>query len=222
MTDLVDQMFPPIHRKWAPEFTDANFWRQPIAEFDFPDFRPASPQPSGTPSPPSPALSARSDASMQTGLSRLRNFSLRGGRPQPEFIPAGTKTNGNDPGSKSHQRAKSSLGQERMPNVAGHTRHTSAGGVNGIAIPRGQRNDDPDKAMHRLSGGSMPGSYDGFRLDDEYEEEDEEEEDEEDEEDDEEYDDEDEHESDEGELDDHPDDYDDLLAPGAMDSIPYI
>ncbi|KAF8897778.1 Lipin/Ned1/Smp2-domain-containing protein [Infundibulicybe gibba] len=29
MTDLVDQMFPPIHQKWAPEFTDFNFWKPP-------------------------------------------------------------------------------------------------------------------------------------------------------------------------------------------------
>jgi phosphatidate phosphatase LPIN len=65
MTDLVDQMFPPIHRKWTAEFTDFNYWRTPIQEFELPDL-----------SPPSPTLSARSDASGQSRLSRLRNFSL--------------------------------------------------------------------------------------------------------------------------------------------------
>ncbi|KZO98164.1 LNS2-domain-containing protein, partial [Calocera viscosa TUFC12733] len=30
MTDLVDQMFPPVHRKWAQEFTDLNYWRTPM------------------------------------------------------------------------------------------------------------------------------------------------------------------------------------------------
>ncbi|KDQ29727.1 hypothetical protein PLEOSDRAFT_1009219, partial [Pleurotus ostreatus PC15] len=30
MTDLVDQMFPPIHRKWAAEYTDFNYWKVPI------------------------------------------------------------------------------------------------------------------------------------------------------------------------------------------------
>lgn len=58
MTDLVDQMFPPINRKTAPDFTDFNFWRAPAAVFEFPDL-----------SPPSPALSARSDSS-----SRLPSF----------------------------------------------------------------------------------------------------------------------------------------------------
>jgi phosphatidate phosphatase LPIN len=52
MTDLVDQMFPPINRKTAPDFTDFNFWRAPAPQFDIPDL-----------SPPSPALSARSDSS---------------------------------------------------------------------------------------------------------------------------------------------------------------
>ncbi|ORY90269.1 Lipin/Ned1/Smp2-domain-containing protein [Leucosporidium creatinivorum] len=52
MTDLVDQMFPPINRKTAPDFTDFNFWRAPVPQFDIPDL-----------SPPSPALSARSDSS---------------------------------------------------------------------------------------------------------------------------------------------------------------
>lgn len=65
MTDLVDQMFPPIHRRWAAEYTDSNFWKPPIGEFDLPDL-----------TPPSPALSARSDMSNQSTLARLRNFSL--------------------------------------------------------------------------------------------------------------------------------------------------
>lgn len=69
MTDLVDQMFPPIHRQWAPEFTDFNYWKAPVQEFPLPDL-----------SPPSPALSARSDTSNQSTLARIRNFSLVGSR----------------------------------------------------------------------------------------------------------------------------------------------
>lgn len=60
MTDLVDQMFPPIHRRWAPEYTDFNFWRAPLPEIELPDL-----------SPPSPALSAHSGTS---GGSRLGRF----------------------------------------------------------------------------------------------------------------------------------------------------
>lgn len=67
MTDLVDQMFPPIHRKWTPEFTDFNYWKVPLQEYALPDL-----------SPPSPTLSARSDTSNQSALARLRNFSLGG------------------------------------------------------------------------------------------------------------------------------------------------
>ncbi|KAJ7682441.1 LNS2-domain-containing protein [Mycena polygramma] len=67
MTDLVDQMFPPIHRKWAPEYTDFNYWKPPVQDFALPDL-----------SPPSPALSARSDTSGT--FARIRNFSLVSGR----------------------------------------------------------------------------------------------------------------------------------------------
>lgn len=69
MTDLVDQMFPPINRKWASEYTDFNFWKAPVVDIPLPDL-----------SPPSPALSARSDTSNQSTLARLRNFSLVGNR----------------------------------------------------------------------------------------------------------------------------------------------
>lgn len=69
MTDIVDQMFPPIHRKWTAEFTDFNYWKMPVQEFALPDL-----------TPPSPALSARSDTSNQSTLARLRNFSLVGRR----------------------------------------------------------------------------------------------------------------------------------------------
>jgi phosphatidate phosphatase LPIN len=80
MTDLVDQMFPPINRKWAPDYTDFNYWRPPVQEFPLPDL-----------TPPSPALSARSDTSSKSTLARLRNFSLVGSRQpvlsKPPFPP---------------------------------------------------------------------------------------------------------------------------------------
>ncbi|GAA5922827.1 phosphatidate phosphatase PAH1 [Sporobolomyces koalae] len=52
MTDLVDQMFPPINKTTVPDFTDFNYWRAPLPQIDFPEL-----------APPSPALSARSDQS---------------------------------------------------------------------------------------------------------------------------------------------------------------
>ncbi|GAA6018276.1 hypothetical protein JCM11491_005138 [Sporobolomyces phaffii] len=64
MTDLVDQMFPPINRSTAPDFTDFNYWRAPLPQIDLPDF-----------SPPSPALSARSDqSSSRIAFPRLGNI----------------------------------------------------------------------------------------------------------------------------------------------------
>ncbi|KAG7447541.1 uncharacterized protein BT62DRAFT_1060805 [Guyanagaster necrorhizus] len=44
-------------------------WKTPVQDYPLPDL-----------SPPSPALSARSDTSNQSALARLRNFSLVGGR----------------------------------------------------------------------------------------------------------------------------------------------
>lgn len=47
MTDLVDELFPPVHKKWARKFTNFNYWRDPMTDTDLPDLE-----------PPSPALSA--------------------------------------------------------------------------------------------------------------------------------------------------------------------
>jgi phosphatidate phosphatase LPIN len=77
MTDLVDQMFPPIHKRFVQEYTDTNFWKAPIGDFTLPDF-----------TPPSPALSARSDTSNQSALARLRSgFSLGGGKAAQRATP---------------------------------------------------------------------------------------------------------------------------------------
>ncbi|GHJ88552.1 hypothetical protein NliqN6_4954 [Naganishia liquefaciens] len=60
MTDLVDQMFPPVNRKWQPEYTDFNYWRPSLPDIPLPDLTPVS-----------PALSATSDSSR---LGLLRNM----------------------------------------------------------------------------------------------------------------------------------------------------
>ncbi|OCH86228.1 LNS2-domain-containing protein [Obba rivulosa] len=112
MTDLVDQMFPPINKKEAPEFTDFNFWKPPMQEFPLPDL-----------SPPSPALSARSDASNQSTLARLRNISLMGGRQasinRPSFPPPATdadlKRDAEERAKESRLRQMSSF--ERLSNT---------------------------------------------------------------------------------------------------------
>ncbi|KAG6329330.1 hypothetical protein ID866_9759 [Astraeus odoratus] len=78
MTDLVDQFFPPIHKKWESEFTDFNYWKTPVQVFPLPDL-----------TPPSPALSARSDTSNQSALARLRNFSIGGRQLSISATPPG-------------------------------------------------------------------------------------------------------------------------------------
>nr|XP_019001650.1 uncharacterized protein I203_05853 [Kwoniella mangroviensis CBS 8507]OCF65111.1 hypothetical protein I203_05853 [Kwoniella mangroviensis CBS 8507] len=52
LNDLVNEVFPPVSTKFKPEFTDFNYWRDSIPDIPIPDL-----------SPPSPALSARSDTS---------------------------------------------------------------------------------------------------------------------------------------------------------------
>ncbi|KAG8950925.1 hypothetical protein FRC04_006989 [Tulasnella sp. 424] len=80
MTDLMDQMFPSVHKKWATEFEDFNYWqdRCPRADVDLPDLDP----------PSSPALRAVSDTSVTSRLSRLHNFSLRSSSLNPAAAAA--------------------------------------------------------------------------------------------------------------------------------------
>lgn len=69
MTDLVDQMFPPITQKseaaaTKPEYNDFNFWRPSLSTFELP------PDDELMPTPPlSPALSARSGRSVRSNAS---------------------------------------------------------------------------------------------------------------------------------------------------------
>ncbi|KAG8219028.1 Lipin/Ned1/Smp2-domain-containing protein [Butyriboletus roseoflavus] len=122
MTDLVDQMFPPINRKWAPDYTDFNYWRPPMQEFPLPDLV-----------PPSPALSARSDTSSQSALARLRNFSLVGSRQpilsKPTLLPAEVVHGGLDGGGhrSSHLRQMSSF--ERLGSRLVALTQSSSNGV---------------------------------------------------------------------------------------------
>jgi len=124
MTDLVDQMFPPIHRKWAPEFTDFNYWKMPVQEFTLPDL-----------SPPSPALSARSDTSNQSTLARIRNFSLVGTRQSnnmKNYTLSAPATEGSTPNpamndKNTHLRQMSSL--ERLSNTLAALTQSSSSSV---------------------------------------------------------------------------------------------
>lgn len=179
MTDLVDQMFPPIHRKWAPEFTDFNYWKTPVQEFALPDL-----------TPPSPALSARSDTSNQSTLARIRNFSLVGSRQSSNTkqFPA-PATGRSTPGPErrgghrdSHLRQMSSF--ERLSNtLAQFTQSSSYNSAAESGSPgthsrtsysesEEEFGDDSDRMgggyhrrERRRSMESMPGSLDDVQFD---------------------------------------------------------
>lgn len=74
LNDLVNMVFPPVDKKAQPEFTDFNYWRDPIPTFEIPDL---------VPTPVSPALSAVSEASGGSRLSRL--LGLRSRSPTAEI-----------------------------------------------------------------------------------------------------------------------------------------
>lgn len=95
MTDLVDQMFPPITIRTSkgtagkPEFNDFNFWRPSISmEFELPSDEELAPS---QPLPASPALSARSGKSVRSARS---NASLRSATTEPITSSNSNEENG--------------------------------------------------------------------------------------------------------------------------------
>ncbi|KAI0660749.1 Lipin/Ned1/Smp2-domain-containing protein [Cubamyces menziesii] len=180
MTDLVDQMFPPINRKWASEYTDFNYWKAPIQDFPLPDL-----------SPPSPALSARSDTSNQSTFARLRNFSLVSGRQsKPQFTlppPAteagqasGARMNGDLAANENRLRQMTSF--ERLSNTLASLTQSSSSTVGSPRSSSPTLNDEMEsdseydedeeggdvegqkmrrKRQRRRSMSSMPGSLPG-------------------------------------------------------------
>ncbi|KAF8969328.1 Lipin/Ned1/Smp2-domain-containing protein [Flammula alnicola] len=243
MTDLVDQMFPPIHRKWTPEFTDFNYWKTPVQDFPLPDL-----------SPPSPALSARSDTSNQSALARLRNFSLGGNANTASRQHAirqssissttdGQVTMDGSPYRDSHLRQMSSFEKlsstlgfmSRMNGEDASWRSTSPSSSSsyigsddedddGEISPDGQRR----RRVRRRSMTSMPGTLDErhFGMDDDEEEEEGHDHLHHDDgqfvhgEEDDNYD----GEGDEGDADEQADEAfdDDLLAAGEMQNVPFL
>lgn len=177
MTDLVDQMFPPINRKWASEYTDFNYWKAPIQDFPLPDL-----------SPPSPALSARSDTSNQSTFARLRNFSLVSSRqPSKQFnlpppateagqasgIARPTRTNGD---STNESRLRQMTSFERLSSTLANLTTSSSSTLGSPRSDSPTLHDESDseydededdieklrrKRQRRRSLTSMPGSLPG-------------------------------------------------------------
>lgn len=165
MTDLVDQMFPPIHRRWVVEYTDSNFWKAPMAEYSLPDL-----------TPPSPALSARSDTSNQSTLARLRNFSLVPSRGKSsQLLPtAAVKADSRN----SHLRQMSSFErlaqtlERNSPFAAADSRRSVSPQSSSTYLDSGSE-DEGDLDWHnrqrrprKRSVSSMPGSLPGSDTED--------------------------------------------------------
>ncbi|KAJ7930124.1 nuclear elongation and deformation protein 1 [Mycena leptocephala] len=176
---------------WAPEYTDFNYWKAPVSDFPLPDF-----------SPPSPALSARSDTS--STFARIRNFSLVGSSKQSSHIrqAALNKVNGSasretsPPPSEADLRQMSSF--ERLSNtlsnsfgkssplsersrrsLSSESRSSSSRTYADSEDEDGEDEMDGDakrRRRQRRSMTSMPGSLDDelqFDMDDEPEDEEE-------------------------------------------------
>ncbi|KAI0700568.1 Lipin/Ned1/Smp2-domain-containing protein [Cytidiella melzeri] len=163
MTDLVDQMFPPINRKWAAEYTDFNYWKTPIPDIPLPDL-----------SPPSPALSARSDTSNQSTLARLRNFSL-GGRANPVRSRLPRTTQEAVESTKEAKRRESHLRQmssfERLSNVILGSKQVPSESLTPASVESESEDEGDDlergaRRGRRQSVSSMPGSLPGSHSDD--------------------------------------------------------
>lgn len=163
MTDVVDQMFPPIHRKWTSEFTDFNYWKNPVQDFPLPDLSP----------PSSPALTARSDTSTQSAFARLRSFGLTG--PKQQSVNKNAAENIEKPNGyrSSHLRQMSSLeklgsslgftSRSSTLNLESHRRSASHSSSSSYLSDDDDDNDLKESQRRRLrsrSITSMPGTLD--------------------------------------------------------------
>lgn len=173
MTDLVDQIFPPIHRKWTVEFTDFNYWKAAVQDFPLPDLSP----------PSSPALSARSDTSGQSTFARLRNFTLTGPKQQQAITQGSVASNFDKQEANGHRNS-------HLRQMSSFERFSSTlGFVTRSATPKGDpsrrsasvsssssyvESDDEDdeldaeergRKLRRRSMTSMPGTLDETHFD---------------------------------------------------------
>lgn len=83
LTDLVDQIFPPINRVMDEEYNDWNYWKAPVIDIDIPELdiplEPTSPKPKPIKPDPTalPASSVVASTSTSTSRRLLRSFTSR-------------------------------------------------------------------------------------------------------------------------------------------------
>ncbi|RXK41028.1 hypothetical protein M231_01659 [Tremella mesenterica] len=79
LNDLVNETFPPVNKKFIPDYTDFIFWRPLIEDVPIPDL-----------TPPSPALSARAETTSR--LSVLGKIATLGRRSSRAMLPGNDTT----------------------------------------------------------------------------------------------------------------------------------
>ncbi|KAI9319622.1 Lipin/Ned1/Smp2-domain-containing protein, partial [Dichotomocladium elegans] len=87
LNDLVDQIFPPINRSISEEYSDWNYWKQPLPKIDIPelseDTRPPPTSPKPVPIKPDPSKSLPASAVVESDVQKrrtrgiLRSFTSR-------------------------------------------------------------------------------------------------------------------------------------------------
>ena len=125
-------MFPPVNRKWQPEYTDFNYWRPSLPDVPLPDLTPVS-----------PALSATSDSSR---LGLLRNMASGiARRASRQTITSEGSKDGGVP-SQTSRPTSPLVG----PSIV-------AGDYDSVSEAEGDVLHDQTSSMP----GSLPGSFDG-------------------------------------------------------------
>lgn len=157
MNDLVDQMFPPVHVRSIPEFTDFNFWRADSFEgIELPDL-----------SPPSPALSARSDTSTRLSVFRNLTGSLRGSRSSTPVSDAAprhgrhhsvTSSGPSSPLFGPVLTSDSELSEEDEDGVPGGSADAGTSAAAAAANPHSPASELRENERRRARASSMPGS----------------------------------------------------------------
>lgn len=167
MTDLVDQMFPPINRNPAtPEFTDFNYWRSVGTSYDALSLigldldELLSPNPNANGVPVSPTLSARSgESSIPTSRLTFRLSGLTLGRKTSKAdLPSSQNTPKNSVISSrtSFLTISSSVGTRRESVQAEGKKK-----INGNKFEDDSDEEQSVQLPHRLRSDSMPGSLPG-------------------------------------------------------------
>ncbi|EGG04865.1 uncharacterized protein MELLADRAFT_88510 [Melampsora larici-populina 98AG31] len=170
MTDLVDQMFPPINRSSnsLPEFTDFNFWRSDpssgtilnevdLEELLSPNF--GNPNQSNQSIPISPALSARSYESGPTAVSRL-SFRLA------SSLSLGRKSSKIELNVSQPKRTSTSRDDSPGPYLGSHKKRleSDVGSIRSFETVMEEESDESlrhHQVPNRMRSDSMPGSLPG-------------------------------------------------------------